>query len=66
MHAVCVSVLSHFSFVRLFVTLWTTDRQASLSTGFSKQEYQNGLPFPTLMDVPDPGVEPMSLVSPAH
>ena len=28
---------------------------------FSKQEYWNGLPFPSLGDLPDPGIEPVSL-----
>ena len=32
-------LLSHFSHVQLFVTLWTVARQASLSLGFSRQEY---------------------------
>ena len=34
------------SSIRLFATLWTVDRQASLSTGFSRQEYWSGLPRP--------------------
>jgi len=33
--------------------------------GFSGQEYCSGLPFLTTGDLPDPGIEPMSLVSPA-
>ena len=33
--------------------------------GFSRQEYWNGLPFPTPGDLPDPGIEPATLVSPA-
>ena len=33
--------------------------------GFSRQEYWSGLPFPTPGDFPDPGIEPMSLASPA-
>ena len=33
--------------------------------GFPRQEYWSGLPFPTPGDLPDPGVEPVSLVSPA-
>ena len=32
--------------------------------GFSRQEYWSGLPFPSLGDLPDPGIEP-SLMSPA-
>ena len=34
--------------------------QAPLSMGFSRQEYWNGLPFPSLGDLPDPGMEPRS------
>ena len=30
--------------------------------GFCRQEYWSGLPFPTLEDLPDPGIKPMSLV----
>ncbi|ELR45730.1 hypothetical protein M91_15238, partial [Bos mutus] len=37
--------------------------QAALSMGFSRQEYWSGLPFPTPGDLPDPGIEPMSLIS---
>ena len=35
------------------------------SMEFSRQEYWNRLSFPTLGDLPDPGTEPMSLISPA-
>ena len=38
---------------------------APLSMELSRQEYQSGLPFPTLRDPPDPGIEPASLGSPA-
>ena len=58
-------MLSHFSRVRLFVTLWTIARQTPRSTGFSRQEYWSGLPCPPLGDLPDPGIEPTSLTSPA-
>ena len=44
----------------LFATPWTVARQASLSTEFSRQEYWSGLPFPSLGDLPDPGIKPMS------
>ena len=54
-----------FSCVQLFVTLWTVARQAPLSMGFSRQEYWSGLPCPPPGDLPDPGIEPMSLMSPA-
>ena len=53
------------SLIQFFVSPWTLDCQASLSMGFFRQEYWNGLPFPTLGDLPDPGIEPTSLVSPA-
>ena len=33
--------------------------------GFSRQEYWSELPFPTPGDLPDPGIEPTSLISPA-
>ena len=45
-----------------FATPWTVAHQAHLSTGFSRQEYWSGLPFPSPGDLPDPGVEPMSPV----
>ena len=47
------------------VTAWTVVRQASLSMEFSRQEHWSGLPFPTPGHLPDPGVEPVSLASPA-
>ena len=46
--------------VRLFVTPWTITYQASLSMGFSRQEYQRGFPFPSPGDLPDPAIEPRS------
>ena len=60
-----VSVLSHFSHVWLFADLWTVACQTSLSMECSRQEYQSGLPFPPPGDLPDPGIETESLVSPA-
>ena len=42
------------------VTPWTVAHQATLSIGFSRQEYWSGLPFPTPGDLPDPGIEPGS------
>ena len=38
--------------------------QASLSMGFPRLEHCSGLPFPPLGDLPNPGIEPMSLTSP--
>ena len=46
--------------VWLFVTPWTVARQAPLFTGFSRQEYWNGLPFPSPGDLPSPRSEPRS------
>ena len=40
-------MLSRFSRVRLYVTLWTAAHQAPLSTGLTRQEYWSGLPFPS-------------------
>ena len=53
------------SHVRLFAMLWTVACQAPLSTGFSRQEYWSGIPFPSLGDLPDPGIKPVSPVSSA-
>ena len=53
---VCVRA-TRFSCIWLFVTLWTITRQAPLSMGFSRQGYWRGLPFPSLGDLPHPGVE---------
>ena len=58
-------VLSHFSRVQLCATPWTVARQAPLSMGISRQEYWGGLPCPPPGDLPDPGIEPLSLTSPA-
>ena len=46
--------------VRLFATPWTVAYQASLSMGFSRQEYWSGLLFPSPGDIPNPGIEPGS------
>ena len=56
-----VCMLSHFSHVQLFVTLWTVALPAPLSMGFFRQEYWSGLPFPPPGDLPDAEIEPMSL-----
>ena len=48
------------SCVRLFVTPWSVAHQAPLSMEFPRQEYWNGLPFPSPGDLPDPGIEPGS------
>ena len=46
-------------------TPWTTACQAPPSMGFSRQEYQSGLPFPSPGDLPDPGIKPRSPASQA-
>ena len=58
-------MISYFSCVQLFGTLWTVACEAPLSMGFSRQEYWSGVPFPSLGDFLDPGIEPTSLISPA-
>ena len=62
---VCVCVCAVLSHVQPFATAGTVAVQASLSMGFSMQEYWSWLPFPTPGDLLDPGIEPASLVSPA-
>ena len=44
---------------------WISALQIPLSMGFSKQEYWSGLPSPPPEDLPDPGIELVSLMSPA-
>ena len=61
----CVCVLSRFSPVPLFLTLWTVAREAPLSMGFSRQEYWSGLPCTPPGDLSDPGIKPASLMFPA-
>ena len=57
-------MLRRFSRVRLFATPWTVACQASLSTGFTRQDYWDGLLFPSPGHIPDPGTEHTSLMSP--
>ena len=52
-----------FSCVWLFVTLWTVAYQTLLSIEFPRQGYWSGLPCPSLGDLPNPGTEPVSLMS---
>ena len=61
----CARALCWFSHVRFFVTPWTVAHQAPQFMGFSRQEYWNGLSHPLPGDLSDPGIEPMSLTSPA-
>ena len=58
-------VLSHFTHVQLFVTPCTVAYEAPLFMGFCRQEYWSGLPFSSPGDLPNPEIEPASLVSPA-
>ena len=46
-HFALLLLLSHFSRVCFCETPWTAAHQAPLSTGFSRQEYWSGLPFPS-------------------
>ena len=56
--SVKVKLLSH---VQLFGNPWTIAYQPPPSIGFSRQEYWNGLPFPSPGDLPNPGIDPGSL-----
>ena len=56
-------MLSCFSCVGFLATPWTLVHQASLFMGFSRQEYWSGLPCPPPGDLPDPGIEPVSLLT---
>ena len=58
-------VLSCFSHVQLFVTLWTVACETFLSIGFFRQEHWSGLLCPPPGDLPNPRTEPLSLMSPA-
>ena len=60
----CTSCVKSLSRVRFFATPWTVAHQVPLSMGFSRQEYQNGLPFPPPGDLRDPGIKLTSLTSP--
>ena len=62
MPVVCARSFSH---ILLFATLWPVACQALLSMGFFRQEYWSGLPCPPPGDLPDPGIEPSSLMPPA-
>ena len=61
----CAMCVSRFSCVQLFVTVFTVVCQAPLSVGSSRQEYWSGLPCPHPGNLPDPGIKPESLMSPA-
>ena len=57
--------VTSLSRVQLFAAPWTAAHQASPSMGFSRQENWSGLPCPPAVDLPRPGIEPASLMSPA-
>ena len=57
--------MKSLSLVLLFVAPWIVAYQAPLSMGFSRQECWSGLPFPSLGDLPDPGIKPKSPASQA-
>ena len=48
---------------QLCVSPWTVARQASLSMGFSREEYWSGLPFPPAGDLLNSGMEPVSCIA---
>ena len=58
-------VLSCFSCVLLFGTLWPVSRQPPLFMGFSRQENWRVLPCLPPGDLPNPEIQPASLMSPA-
>ena len=58
-------MLSHFSCIKLFVTLWTVACQIPLSLGFTKQEHWSGLLCHLPGDLHNPEIEPVSLVPPS-
>ena len=60
-----VCMLIHFSSVWLCATLWTLAYWVPLSMGFFRQEYWRGWPCPPPGNLPDPGITPRSLRSPA-
>ena len=52
------------SWIQLFMTPCTAAHQAPLTMGLSRQEYWSRLQFSPPGDLPNPGIEPASLVSP--
>ena len=65
MMSLLMCVLSRFSHVQLFATVLIVACQAPMSLGFSRQEYWNVLPCPPPRNLPEPGIEPESFMSPA-
>ena len=56
---------SHLSHVQGFATLWIAALQSPRPMGFSRQECWSGLPCPPPGYLPNSGIEPRSLTSPA-
>ena len=63
--ALAVFLLFSYQVMSNSATPWTVACQTSLLMGFPRQENWSGLPFPPPGDIPDPGIEPTSLASPA-
>ena len=59
---ICTQLISHF---QVFKNPWTVACQAPLSMEFSRQEHWSGMPMSTSGDLPNPGMEPWGLASPA-
>ena len=57
---ICACMLSCFSCISLFATLWTVAHRAPLSMEFPRQEYWSGLPFPSPGNLPDLGIKSRS------
>ena len=60
-----VCVLRSSSHVWLLTTPWTASHQAPPSKGFSRREYWSGLLYLPPGDLPNPGIKPTSVKSPA-
>ena len=58
--SVCALAKSLQSCLTLCMTIWSIVCQATLSMGFSRQEYWNGFPCLSPRDLPHPGIEPRS------
>ena len=61
---VCVCARARAQLCLTLCDPWTVAREAPLAMEFSRQEYQNGLPFSFPGDLPNPDTQPMSLASP--
>ena len=62
---ICGLCAQLFSCIQLFAATWTVVCQVPLPMELSKQEYWSGLPVPPPGHLPDPGIEPVSVASPA-